>query len=88
MDVVILFKYNVLMKFVEIIVEEEFFKYNVEIVCVKILEESNVEEIKIVEIRDEDVYFKFIVEIEDIIDEMEFIDIYNEDKIVLLECEI
>ncbi|XP_013606225.1 PREDICTED: uncharacterized protein LOC106313050 isoform X2 [Brassica oleracea var. oleracea] len=67
--------------------EEESPKHNVEIACAKTLEENNVEEIKTVEIRDEDGYPKPIVETEDIIDEMESIDIHGEDKTVSLECE-
>lgn len=87
MDVVTSPKHNVPMKSAEIIAEEESPKHNVETACAKTLEESNVEEIKTVETRDEDVYPKPIVETEDIIDEMESIDIHNEDKTVSLECE-
>ncbi|XP_048596226.1 uncharacterized protein LOC106430505 isoform X2 [Brassica napus] len=87
MDVVTSPKHNVPMKSAEIIAEEESPKHNVETACAKTLEESNVEEIKTVETRDEDDYPKPIVETEDIIDEMESIDIHNEDKTVSLECE-
>ncbi|CAN6860399.1 unnamed protein product [Brassica oleracea] len=87
MDVETSPNHNVPMKSAEIIAEEESPKHNVEIACAKTLEENNVEEIKTVEIRDEDVYPKPIVETEDIIDEMESIDIHGEDKTVSLECE-
>ncbi|KAL0713256.1 hypothetical protein Bca4012_020234 [Brassica carinata] len=79
-------RHNVPIKSAEIIAEEVSSKQDVETASAT-LEENNVEDIKPVETRDEDVYPKPIVETDDIIDEMESIDIHGEDKTVSLESE-
>ncbi|KAF8114645.1 hypothetical protein N665_0035s0024 [Sinapis alba] len=79
-------RHNVPAKSAEINDEEVSSKHDVETASAT-LEENNVEEIKPVDIRDEDVYPKPIVKTEDIIDEMESIDIHREVNTLSLESE-